>query len=325
MKQIKPLLPLLLILSGAAALATAAHAQFGGIGNTVVRNLPVKTSGVPNLLAGPAPISTSLKDAIWGDGSTDGFTPPMAARDLTTLPRSAEGGFVLAEGYYRMHAQSYCLHAGTYGPGGGDGYLLGPVKGSAKDAVTSVLRNSVAHPEIAQRDIQLLLWAIVARAKFEDLDMRLKGVAAKLLTQKQLLGLNRSALSIFSNPQLNSITGGMPGPVRAVVEAESRLRGLLSTPGSSYAEIERVAVLGGVAPRGPGSIDMPATRWSKHPDGYWVRYKPNGYSNTWVELWVPKGSKGVGNVYDPGTAIAVPVNTARQRLAQSGRVYGGVK
>lgn len=321
MKPIKMLLPLLLVLSGTGFVAVAAEAQLGGLGGTVVRNLPVKTPGVPNLLSGPAPISTQLKDAIWGDPSTDNFTPPMAARDLTSLTRSAEGGFVLGEGYYRMHAQSYCLHAGTHGPGGGDGYLLGPVKGSAKDAVTSILRNSVAHPEIAQHDIQLLLWAIVARAKFEDLDLRLKGVAAKLLTQKQLLSLNRSALSVLSNPQLNAITGGMPGPVRTVVEAESRMRGLLTTPGSSYSEIERVAVLGGIAPRGPGSIDVPASRWSLHPDGYWVRYKPNGYSNTWVEVWVPKGSKGKGKVYDPGTAIAVPVNTSRQRLAQSGRVY----
>lgn len=321
MKPIKAILPMLLILSGSAMIATSAQAQFGGLGNTVVRNLPVKTPKVPNLLAGPAPISTSLKDAIWGDAKTDGYTPPVGALNLTTLPRTPEGGFVLAPGYYKMHAQSYCLHAGTYGPGGGDGYLLGPVKGSAQLAVTTILRNSVAHPEIPQRDIQLLLWAIVARAKFEDLDMRLKGVAATLLPKKMLLSLNRSALSVFSNPQLNSITGGMPGPIRAVVEAESRLRGLLTTPGSSYSEIERVAVLGGVAPRGEGSIDVPATRWSLHPDGYWVRYKPNGYSNTWVELWVPKGSKGVGKVYDPGTAIAVPVNTSRQRLAQSGRIY----
>lgn len=321
MRPIKALLPMLLVLSGTAMVATSAEAQFGGLGGTVVRNLPVKTPAVPNLLSGPAPISTSIKDAIWGDAGTDRFTPPVAVRDLTTLPRSAQGGFVLAPGYYRMHAQSYCLHAGTYGPGGGDGYLLGPVKGSAREAVISILQNSVAHPEIQQHDIQLLLWAIVARAKFEDLDTKLKGVAAVLLSKKQLLGLNRSALSVFTNPQLNSITGGMPGPVRTIVEAESRLRGLLTTPGSSYAEIERVAVLGGVAPRGEGSIDVPATRWSKHPDGYWVRYKPNGYSNTWVEIWVPGGSAGVGKVYDPASAIAVPVNTSRQRLAQSGRVY----
>lgn len=320
MKRLKALLPLALLLSGGALIATAAQAQFGGLGS-VVKALPVKAPPVPNLLSGPAPVSTNIKDAIFGDPSTDRFTPPMAVCDLTGLPRSAEGGFVLAPGYYRMHAQSYCLHAGTYGPGGGDGYLYAPVKGSAKEAVTSILRNSVAHPEIEQRDIQLLLWAIVARAKFEDLDMRLKGVAAVLLSKKQLATLNRSALGVLTSPQLASVTGGLPGPVRKVVEAESRMRGLLSTPGSSYADIERVAVLGGIAPRGEGSIDLPASRWSKHPDGFWVRYKPNGYSNTWVEIWVPQGSAGVGKTYDPGTAIAVPVNTSRQRLAQSGRVY----
>lgn len=321
MKSLKAFIPLALLLSGGVLTVTAAQAQFGGIGGAVVRNLPVKTPAVPNLLSGPAPVSTSIKDAVFGDPGTDGFTPPGPARDLTGLPRTAQGGFVLAPGYYRMHAQSYCLHAGTYGPGGGDGYLYGPLKGSAREAVNSILQNSVAHPDIPQHDIQLLLWAIVSRAKFENLDMRLKGVAARLLSKKQLATLNRSALGVLTSPQLSAVTGGMPGPLRTIVEAESRMRGLLTTPGSSYSEIERVAVLGGIAPRGEGSIDVPASRWSKHPDGYWVRYKPNGYSNTWVEIWVPQGSAGVGKTYDPAAAIAVPVNTSRQRLAQSGRVY----
>jgi len=320
MKPLKALIPIALLLSGSALCVTAAEAQFGGIGS-VVKALPVKTPAVPNVLSGPAPVSTSIKDAIYGDPSTDNFTPAMAVRDLTSLPRTAQGGFVLAPGYYRMHAQSYCLHAGTHGPGGGDGYLYAPVKGSARDAVISILQNSVAHPEIDQHDIQLLLWAIVAKAKFEDLDMRLKGVAAVLLSKKQLATLNRSALGVLTSPQLASVTGGLPGPVRTVVEAESRMRGLLTTPGSSYSDIERIAVLGGMAPRGEGSVDLPATRWSKHPDGYWVRYKPNSYTNTWVEIWVPPGSAGAGKTYDPGTAIAVPVNTARQRLAQSARIY----
>ncbi|HOB15101.1 MAG TPA: hypothetical protein PKN09_12730 [Novosphingobium sp.] len=121
MKPIKVLMPMLLVLSGTLMVTTSADAQLGGLGGTVVRNLPVKTPKVPDLLSGPAPISTSIKDAIWGDASTDGYTPPVGALDLTTLPRTAQGGFVLAPGYYKMHAQSYCLHAGTYGPGGGDG------------------------------------------------------------------------------------------------------------------------------------------------------------------------------------------------------------
>ncbi len=321
MKPVRSLVPLALILGSGALLATAAQAQFGSIGS-VVRNLPIKTPAIPDVLNGPAPVSTSIKDAVYGDPAKDGFAPPGAALPLTGLKRTPDGGFVLAAGYFAMTAQSYCLHAGTHGPGGGDAYLFAPVKGSARDAVISILHNSVAHPEIEQHDIQLLLWAIVARAKFEDLDTRLKVVVAKLLTTKQLGTLNRSALGVLTSPQLASITGGLPGPVRTVVAAESRMRGLLSTPGSSYAEIERVAVLGGIAPRGPGSIDLPATRWSLHPDGFWVRYNPSGYTNTRVEIWVPAGSKAVGKAYDPSSSIAVPANTSRQRLAQSGRVYG---
>ncbi len=313
--------PLLALILAAASLSTsAAQAQFGGLPG-VVRALPIRPPALPNVLSGPQPVSTNIRDAVWGDPSKDGFTPPGAAQSLTSLQRSNQGGFVLRAGYYTMLTQSYCLHAGTHGPGGGDGYLYAPVKGSAQAAVQSILQNSVAHPEIEQHDIQLLLWAIVAKAKFEDLDLRLKNVARQLLTTRQIAGLNRSALSVLSSSELTAVTGGLPGPVRAVVETESRMRGMLSLPGSSYGDIERIAVLGGAAPRGEGSVDTPGSRWSAHPDGYWLRFRPNSYTNTQVEIWVPPGSAGVGKTYDPGTTIAVPGNTARQRLAQSGRVY----
>ena len=83
--------------------------------------------------------------------------------------------------------------------------------------------------------------------------------------------------------------------------------------------MEAVAVLAGVAGIGPGSREVPMGRWSLHPDGYYVRYLPRGYSYTVVEVWVPNGSPAVGKEYDPATHIAVPGNTARQRLIQSGR------
>jgi hypothetical protein len=236
------ILPLLLGIAALGAAATTAHAQFGGLGN-VVRALPVKPPAVPNILSGPQPVSTNIKDALWGDPAKDGFNPPVGVQQLTSLARSPNGGFVLTPGFYEMLAQSYCLHAGTHGPGGGDGYLYAPVKGSAKDAVESILRNSSAHPEIAQHDIQLLLWAIVAKAKFENLDNRLKLIAAQLLSKKQLASLNRSALSVLTSSELSSLTGGLPGPLRTVVEAESRMRLMMSVPGSSFADIERVAVL----------------------------------------------------------------------------------
>jgi hypothetical protein len=294
--------------------ATPAAAQFGGLGGLAKK----AGIGLPSLQK--APISTSLPDAKWSDASKDGFTPREPKRNLATLQRTPNGGFVLQAGYYEFHDQSYCLHAGTHGPGGGDGYLFGPTKGAAQDAVITILRNSVNHPEISQQKIQTLLWAIVARAKFEDLSSEHKVVAAALLSPRQLASLNRNALDMLTR---GPIADNLPSGVRQVLQAEADLRRMLASPGTSFADLEAVAVLAGAAGIGPGSQDVPSGRWSAHPDGYWIRYLPQGYSNTVVNIWVPQGSAGVGKEYDPATHIAVPGNTNRQRLAQSGRAYGG--
>jgi len=277
------------------------------------------TKKVPNLLGGKPPITTALPDAKWGDASKDGFVPREDARSLMTLQRTPAGGFVLQPGYYQQQTQSYCLKAGTHGPGGGDGYLYAPPKGPAEDAVMSVVRNSVQHPEIEQHDVQALLWAIIARAKFEDLQPEIKATASKLLTPRQLASLNRNALDVLSGNALTDALGGVPEPLRQIAQAEAQLRQMMTTPGASFAEMERVAVLSGAAPFGEGSQTVPSGRWSIHPDGYWVRYIPSSYSSTRVEIWVPQGSPAVGKEYDPATHIAVPGNTARQRLIQSGR------
>lgn len=301
--------------SAAVSANTATGMQLRGL----ARSLTPKVK-LPNLFKGEPPVSTNIKDAVYGDPSQDNFNPGTPG-SLTSLPRDEDGGFVLAPGYYSMTAQTYCLKAGTHGPTGGDGYLYAPMKGSQREAVESILRNSVDHPDIAQRDIQVLLWAIVARAKFEDLNNKHKVIATRLLTTKQLSKLNRNALDVITNRQFQSLVGGVPAPVASVLRAEADMRRMLSG-GSTYSQLEQVAVLSGVAPIGEGSVDVPAIRWSKHPDGYWVRYDPQGYSRTKVEIFVAVGSDGVGETYDPAKSVAVPGNTAKQRIGQSERVYG---
>ncbi|WP_413062261.1 hypothetical protein ACLN6N_16210 (plasmid) [Sphingomonas carotinifaciens] len=291
-----------------------AGAQFGGL---KLGDL-AKRAGISVPSLRKEPISTSLADARWGDPSQDGFVPPLPRRELTELQRTANGGFILQAGYYRFHDQSYCLHAGTHGPGGGDGYLYAPPLGAAKDAVITIVRNSVHHPDIDQHVIQALLWAILSRAKLENLSDEQRSAAAQLLSPRQLAGLNRSVLDMLS---AGPIADNLPREVRAMMQAEADLRQMLTTPGTSFGELERVAVLAGMAPVGPGSITVPSGRWSHHPDGYWIRYLPNSYSNTVVEIWAPEGSPGIGKEYDPATHVAVPGNTARQRLIQSGRAY----
>jgi hypothetical protein len=305
----------LLFLFGSANSVSAQLGGLGGLGDKLKKK-------VPNVLEGKPPITTSLPDAKWGDSSKDGFTPREAGRSLMTLQRTPNGGFVLQPGYYSMQTQSYCLKAGTHGPGGGDGYLFAPPKGPAEDAVMTIVRNSVNHPEIHQHQIQVLLWAIIARAKFEDLAPEMKATASRLLTPRQLASLNRSALDVLTGPALQGALGQAPAGVRQVLQAEAQLRQMLTTPGTTFAEMERVAVLTGAVPLGEGSREIPSGRWSMHPDGYYVRYIPSSYSSTKVEIWVPQGSPAVGKEYDPAAHIAVPGNTARQRLIQSGRSQG---
>ena len=303
------------------AIATSAEAQIGGIRNAA-RRAAERAPDPTELLRGDPPVTTNLADARWAVDSLDGFTPRDAERSLMTLQRTPAGGFVLQAGYFTMQTQSYCLKAGTHGPGGGDGYLYAPTRGPAEDHVMTILRNSVSHPDLGQRNIQTLLWAIIARAKFEELAPEHKTTAARLLTPQQIATLNRGALEI-AGPALERAIAEAPPLVRQVLEAERDLRRGLTTAGTSFEQLERVAVLAGAAPRGAGSREVPSGRWSLHPDGYYVRYIPSGYSSTRVEIWVPQGSSAVGREYDPATHIAVPGNTARQRLVQSGRAQQG--
>ena len=306
-----------------AALAAPSAAQIPGLRGALGRaagrvagQAVAERIGYADLLRRD-PITTALPDARW---AAPAFALPRdagPARPLASLRRGDGGAFVLQPGLYEMHVQSYCLRAGTHGPGRGDGYLYAPPLGPADEVVIAILQNSVRRPDIAQSDIQQLLWAIVARARVEDLSARLGAVAAALLTTRQLATLNRDALSAGVELAMQ----GAPPLVRQTLEAEQRLRSLL-TDGGSFAEMEAAAVLTGAARIGPGSRDVPAGQWSAHPDGYHVRYTPQGYKHTVVQVYVEPRGRGVGRLFDPATHIAVPGNTSQQRLAQSARPYG---
>ena len=309
--------------AGLAALLSLAFTSTGSAQFDRIRRAAsgaARTIDPSRLLEAPPPITTQLSDARWAVDSLDRHAPdPASFKALTELQRTPNGGFVLQTGHYAMQTQSYCLKAGTHGPGGGDGYLYAPPKGPAEQAVLSIVRNSVQHPDIPQHDIQVLLWAIIAHAKFENLPAGMQATASRLLTPQQLATLNRGALDMIPDGMLEQTLASVPEPAKSVLRAEAQLRTMFNSANSTYDDIERVAVLSGAVPRGPGSLDVPSGRWSLHPDGYYVRYLPSGYSSTRVEIWVPQGSPAVGKEFDPATHIAVPGNTSRQRLIQSGR------
>ncbi|MEZ4823422.1 MAG: hypothetical protein R2942_13880 [Ignavibacteria bacterium] len=96
----------------------------------------------------------------------------------------------MTPGYNRILLQSFCIKAGTYGPTKGSGYRTAPLLGKNADIVTSIVDKSDDHPEIEQRDIQLLLWAIEAGTKFTDLPNDLQIKVKPLLTASDITRLS---------------------------------------------------------------------------------------------------------------------------------------
>ena len=132
--------------------------------------------------------------------------------------------------------------------------------------------------------------------------------------------MNRSALDLLTDDSIGGRFIKEPPLLRQVLEAQAKLRNALANPASSFGDLERIAVLTGDVPLGPGSREVPTGRWSNHPDGYMIRFYPSGYSTTKVQIWVPQGSKAAGKEFDPSVEVAVPGNTSRQRLLQSARM-----
>lgn len=247
-----------------------------------------KIPSLDKILKGEPPISTSIKDAKTGIPFLDRFDPDYYT-PMNALPQNDRGAFHLVyPGLYALDVESYCLRAGTYAPTEGDGHLYAPLKGPHADIVQHIVQKSFSHSEIPQRDIQVLLWAIIARTKLSDMSQKMQMIAAKLLSPKEMFELNGGALELVPKSEREKAFAKVPAQVREILEAEAQLREQLTQGQDNYEELESIAVRFGAAPRGEGSREIPRGRWSYHPDGYFIRMMPRGYKVTEIHLYVPE-------------------------------------
>jgi hypothetical protein len=296
-----------------------AQAQFGGLGKKLLDKGAdmVSGGGLNKILKQPQAITTSFKDVDKTGSKPPSFMEGKQAQPLYLLPKAENGGFKLCAGYYEMTSKSYCLHAGTCGPSRGDGYMLAPVLGPKKDVVILILKNAEKKPNVKQHDIQVLLWAIIARTKFADMGTDIKLTASTLLSPQELLMLEGGALGVLPANLMDKAKGQLPPALQSVFEAENNIRRLAASGTSSYEEMEKYAILAGLAPQ--PDPEVPSGIWSLHPQGYYVRYIPSGYSVTKVQVYVPKelADTKPDLVYDGPNGIACPANVGSQRLAQT--------
>jgi hypothetical protein len=267
------------------------------------------------------PLTTSLDDAVFDVPFLDPYNPPDC-QVITELPRGPKGGWVLHPGSFMYLAQSYCMGPGARRPWQGDGYAYAPIKGPQADTIRSILRNSVRFPDIPQEQIQLLLWRIVARARWTNLPAGQKAIAARLLTPKQIAQLNGSALDLIPGDVLDrSLAEAVPSVARTLM-AEAKMRELFASGEASYEELEEIAVPAGEPEPDEAQGRITPVRWSFHPGGYFIRYRPITYAETITQFCVPEEVKIETDSSGRILSLSDPVRRRLLRIAYNDMVPG---
>jgi hypothetical protein len=239
---------------------------------------------------------------------------------LTELARTAAGGFVLSPGFYETEFKTYCLQPGTPDPSKGDAYLQAPVSGYRKEIVETILLNSRKKQDIAQRNVQLLLWNVVSGSDYNKLTGAVKKDAAQLLSSKQIFELKGGVMGM-TKKMLNA---------SGIINSNNDIQRLFNIGNNAYEIFEKTAVL-----KEPSQLKRPDIKydqWYQQKDQYYVRYFPLNYQKVKIQVYVPEGlldadgkKNGAYIVYDPTGLQAVPANTNAQRLGIGGPVLDIIK
>lgn len=257
-------------------------------------------------------ITTNFKDSNKIDLKENDFGKNAKFVNLCSATFTPTDGYILKPGFYSINLKSFCLKAGTYAPSKGDGYLYAPLKGARQDIINSLIKNWYQNQDIPQQKVQALVWGVIAKSSFRNLNTDLQLVATRLLTKSDLLKLSKMGLDFIPASVMSQAKSNLPKPVQIALDAENKVRSFFSSSSSNFADLERLALLGGVNPE---VSQISYGTWGLHPKGYWISYQPNGYRQMTVKIHVPENISSVSFI--PSDDVAVPANTSSQRLMVS--------
>ena len=251
---------------------THAHAQRIKIGDALgkAKNALGKISTEP--WKPGAAITTSIKDTLYGiTWLEDEY---LHAEEADTIE-----SFDLKPGYYKASIRSYCLHAGVYGPIKGDGYQVARLKGNKSALVRNILSRSAEHPEIAQQDVQTLIWGIEAGAKFSSYQPSFQVAVKPILTDMEIAAMEVNVGKLAGK--------AVPADLKEIAQTYESLRDKMQSSQMKYDEIEEIAVRTGAPPLGFGSKVINTSVWSYIGDGFYLKASPRGYPRTDIEIYRP--------------------------------------
>lgn len=243
---------------------------------------------------------TLAPDTVWVTNPTSLEQMPHVGSTYRLIP-----------GFYTGTQKTFCLHAGGGGSDDATAYLPAPFKGTRADLIYGVVARYHREPELVQVDVQLLLWGLLAGVPVSQMSPAVQGVATKLLTVGELARAEELPEKLGAIA-FDEAMAAAPTELRSGLEVTHRLQDLLTQGTATYEEIQRIAVPPKSVPRSLGTW-----AWA---DGYWIRYFPESYSKTRLEVWVPQGPPVQVNL---ARLIAVPGQSFLQRLGIGPPVGGG--
>jgi len=242
---------------------------------------------VPSMASADEPISTTIQDALpvaaWLDDVMSGEKPfPWESR-------------VMPAGYWTVFARTYCLHAGKSGPVHGSGYVMATAKGTRAALILRLLAASLTHFEMAQNDIQEVIWAVEAETPLEEFPPALKAAANTLLDAKDLDSLRQAGVAGHGKGMFSRIEQQLqlriPGSdkVTEAMDLATHLRSLLTDPTATYEQIEAVAVPARAVPLVPMPSEPMVTtiahgNWTSAGRRFYMRALPRDYRQTDLEF-----------------------------------------
>jgi hypothetical protein len=273
-----------------------------------------------------APLSTSLADAIHGE-TLAASLDPQGFEPLLKLPRNDDGAFILRKGFFEMVVESFSLEPFDPGNGRPSAFFPAPIKGRRAGVISAILKFSELHPDVAQPYVQMLLGYTVLGTDLDKMPAPAQQAAGKLLPKETLLQLKGAAQAKALGDKLLKILGqhagaNSPKALKDVTGGVAKAQQL----DKQYGVTTTVQALQGSG----GAVSAEPTArgtWVLMPSGFYLRYLPEGYAKTKLQLIVPEAAmEGVDPkkplTFDPTQYLAVHTGTPAQRLGISLRAVG---
>jgi len=250
-------------------------------------------------------LTTSFADTIHLD-TLPPTIEPKAFKPLTGLDRTDDGAFILKVGMYEAYVQSYTLDMGDINATKPGGYYPAPIKGTKAKIVASLLKQVELHPDVPQPDIQNLILAIVQNIDLEKMPPQIQQTAARVLPRDTLMQMQgatqakalEQTLMGLINQRLSKDKNAMQN-LQKMKDAQAQMQ--QNAGQNSSPDFHTEAVMTEPVARGT---------WAEMPGGFYVRYLPDGYAKTRLQLIVPSEALAQADpksplTFDPTQYLAV--------------------